>query len=108
MPQRLAKAEPELVGGPITFNADAGDSGMAIDTPPNPIPAIVRNRPQYRQPKIPPIHYLETNEHWLSVCWALRAMRFDIMESSYYLNNIDISRRVYRGAAAIAKRLPIR
>lgn len=56
----------------------------------------------------PRIHYLETNKHWLNVRWLLITMRLEIMHSSYYLNNIDIGRRVYRGAAFALKHIPMR
>jgi hypothetical protein len=62
------------------------------------------------RPKVylPPIHYLEINKNWLNVRWLLMTMRSDIMNSSYYLNGIDLSRRVYKGATNTLKRLPIR
>jgi len=58
--------------------------------------------------KLPRIHYLETNEHWINLRWLLQTMRLDIIHSSYYLNDINMGRRVYKGAASILKRLPIR
>jgi len=58
------------------------------------------NRSRY---KLPQIRYLETNENWLNVRWLLKTIRWDIMNSSYYLNRLDINRRFYRGTASILK-----
>lgn len=47
-------------------------------------------------PKLPRIHFLETNPHWLNVRWKLMSMPYDMMYSSQYLNRISLGRRVYR------------
>jgi hypothetical protein len=63
--------------------------------------------------KLPPIHYLEANKHWLNLRWLMRTLRFDMrdssydMNSSYYRPDIEVGHRVYKGAASILKRLPI-
>jgi hypothetical protein len=106
----------DAAGQPTTVTARADDSGSTV-SPPR-ASQIVRSapaRPAIRTynwgsqpPKLPRIHYLETNKHWLNVRWLLMTMPFDLMNSSYYLNDIDIRRRVYTGTASILKRLPIR
>jgi hypothetical protein len=104
----------DAAGNPTALADIAGDSGVpAIEAPSNTISAttrpLIRSQNWGRSPpKLPPIHYLETNEHWLNVRWLLMTMRLDVMNSSYYLNDIDIGRRLYKGTASILKRLPIR
>lgn len=59
--------------------------------------------------KIPRIHYLETNSHWLNVKWPLDTMNLDIMHSSTFLNGIDIGRRPHRAWTSTMswRRLPL-
>jgi hypothetical protein len=63
---------------------------------------------------LPRIHYLEVNKHWNNLRWLMRNMRHVMrsssydMNSSYYRPDIIVGHQVYKGAASILKRLPMR
>jgi hypothetical protein len=91
-------------GKPTTLAATTGGPKPVIRSAPS-TQSIPRSSNGRHSPKLPRIHYLETNEHRLNLRWSCMTLRFDIMNSSYYLNDIEIGRRVYKGAASILKRL---
>lgn len=102
---RVADEVADDASGKPTTLATTGDPRRMVRSAPS-TQFIPRSSNGGRSPKLPRIHYLETNKHWLNLRWSCTTLRFDIMNSSYYLNDIDIGRRVYKGAAFILKQLP--